>query len=370
MNRVAILSSHLQPGDAVSNDALGMCSAFEKRGHEARLYAGSSDFPEPKVFNACEVHQFLTEPADLLIYHYSIAWEPGIELLREAKCCTAIKYHNITPPEFFVDVSPWHEEKCRAGLEALKDIARAGCDLYLADSEYNRSDLVLVGFDEEKTFVVPPFHQADCLYEIEADLEMLDAYRDGMKNILMVGRVAPNKGHLELIKAFAIYHHYYNSNSRLLIVGKEEDAFQIYSQRLREMAAFLATEDAVSFIGAVSTNQLKACYLLASVFAIASEHEGFCVPVVEAMSMKVPVVAYASSAIPATVGGAGIVLDEREPSLMAGAFDLLTRDEALNIDLGMMGRRRYEDQFTNEKAKTELFRAVSHLGQPAARAQA
>src|SRR5262249_9234072 len=149
-------------------------------------------------------HQFLTNPSDLLIYHYSIGWQPGLDLLRKAKWRTAIKYHNVTPPHFFAGISPWHEEKCRAGLDELKDIIQTGCDLYLADSDYNRDELLVEGAAEARCFVVPPFHDIDRLQFIEADIRILDTYRDGKTNILMVGRVAPHKAHDELIRAFAV----------------------------------------------------------------------------------------------------------------------------------------------------------------------
>jgi hypothetical protein len=92
MNRVAIVTSHLQPGDAVSNDVLGMGSAFAKRGYDARVYSESSDLTGTQVFKVSDIHQFLTDPSDLLVYHYSIGWDPGLQLLRTRKCRTAIKY--------------------------------------------------------------------------------------------------------------------------------------------------------------------------------------------------------------------------------------------------------------------------------------
>jgi glycosyltransferase involved in cell wall biosynthesis len=362
LRRVAVVTSHLSLGDAVSNDVVGMCAAFQRRGFEARMYAGGWDFTETKVYDLAEIYEFLTDPADLLIYHYSIGWSPGLELWRSLKCRTAIKYHNVTPPEFFAGISQWHEEKCREGRLEIEELARAGCDLYLADSEYNREDLLVEGVGEEKCFVVAPFHHIERLQGLEPDMEVLDKYRDGQTNILMVGRVAPNKGHADLIKAFAAYHLDYNRHSRLLIVGKEVAAFETYSTRLRKLITYTLSEGAVSLMGEVSDSALKAYYLLSSVFAIASEHEGFCVPVVEAMSMKVPVVAYAAAAIPAIVEGAGLALKERHPFLMAEAIDRLVRNEALSFDFGLMGWRRYERDFTNEKIEAELFRVLSKLG--------
>src|SRR5205085_5972584 len=242
-----------------------------------------------------------------------------------------------------------------------KSIAHMNCDIYLADSEYNRQDLLREGAIAERCFVVPPFHHIDRLLAIEGAIHILDGYRDGRTIILMVGRIAPNKGHAALIEAFANYYHNYNRNSRLVIVGKEEAAFAPYSKQLHELTKTTLSQEAVSFTGETTDSELKAFYLLSSVFAIASEHEGFCVPLVEAMAMKVPIVAYSSSAIPATVGGAGFVLTERNPYLMAETIDRLVRDESLNVAFGMTGWQRYERYFTNEKIEAELFKALSHL---------
>lgn len=358
MGRIAVLTSHLANGDAVSNDVLGMLYAFQRRGYEARAYAGGSDFDQPRAYDVSEVRDFLTKPDDLLIYHHSIGWEPGLELLRNRHYQTAIKYHNITPPEFFTGISPWHEEKCRTGIRELEDIAEAECDVYLADSEFNRHDLLSNGVEEGNCFVVPPFHHIERLHEIEPDLSILDQYRDGWTNILMVGRVAPHKGHLALIEAFAAYRHDYNNRSRLLIIGKEEAAFEIYSRELRELTQFMGVEPNVFFAGEASDRALKSYYLLSHAFAVASEHEGFCVPAVEAMSMKVPVVAYASSALTGTMEGAGIVLRERQPYLMAEALNRLIEDESLGFGIGQMGWRRYQQHFTNEKIEEALFAAL------------
>lgn len=361
MQRVAVVTSHLQSGDAVSNDVIGMWEAFSRRRCEARVYCESSELTEPDTFHISEIGEFLKGPSDLLIYHHSIGWRPGLQLLQQAKCRTAVKYHNVTPPRYFAGVSLWHERQCATGLAELKEIAAAGCEFFLADSNFNREDLLAEGVDDERCFVVPPFHHIDDLQSLDADLATLDEFRDGKANILMVGRVAPHKKHDELIEAFALYHHDCNPNSRLIIAGKEEKAFASYVKSLRARASFFAIVDSVAFVGGTTLSELKSLYLLANVFATASEHEGFCVPLVEAMSMKIPVVAYADSAIPDTVQGAGIVLDKREPQLMAEAINFLIRDESLSFSLGLMGKQRYDEYFTNQRIETELFRAISMM---------
>ncbi len=361
MTRVAILTSHITSGAAVSSDALGMCAALERHGYDARVYAESSDLQEPKISPLSELKDFLRESDDILIYHHSIGWSPALGLLHGLKCKSVIKYHNVTPPSFFSGISTWHEEKCREGREQLQAIVNAGCDLYLSDSDYNQQELLAAGVDESKSFVVPPFHQIERMHSMEADLGTLDRFRDGRAIVLSVSRVAPHKGHADLLEAFADYHHYRNQNSRLLLVGREEEAFADYSKRLQEMVEFLLLEGAVVFTGEISDSELRACYLLASVFVSASRHEGFCLPLVEAMAMKVPIVSYDSAAIPETVEAAGIVLQDRNSRLMAESIHLVASDETVNCAMGIEGRRRYERHFATGSIEMKFLRALGNL---------
>lgn len=192
-------------------------------------------------------------------------------------------------------------------------------------------------------------------------MDVIAAYRDGKTNILSVGRVAPHKNQAALIEAFAIYHHDYNLRSRLLIVGREDETFKSYSDRLREIIKFLCLEDSVVFTGELSDSALKACYLLSTVFMMASSHEGFSVPLVEAMALKVPIVSYGIAAVPETVGEAGIVLEKRDPALMAEAVNLLVEHEATNVALGVKGRHRYEECFTNAEIESQFLLALENL---------
>lgn len=359
MARFAIVTSHLTSGDAVSNDVVTMQRVLENHGCEARLYAGSADFEEPRVWPLGEIGEFLQHVDDVLIYHHSFGWEPGMALLRELKCKTIIKYHNVTPPEFFAGVSSWHEEKCAEGLRQLEFIATAGYEAYFSDSAYNMQQLLDLGADSARNFVVPPFHHIDRLDAICGDRETLETYRDGKTNILSVSRVAPHKNQETLIEAFAIYHHYYNINSRLLIIGREEAAFETYSARLRELINFLLLEGTVVFAGEVSHAALKAYYLLSNAFLFASKHEGFSVPLVEAMAMKVPIVSYGAAAVPETVAQAGIVLDELDPEKLARALDRVVSDEETNVALGLKGWQRYEQNFTNNRIESLFLGALN-----------
>jgi glycosyltransferase involved in cell wall biosynthesis len=361
MSRFAILTSHLKTGDAIGNDVLGMCRILEKHGHEPRMYAQDTDFEKHKVWPLSEISDFLRNPDDVFIYHHSIGWDTGITLLQQLQCRKVVRYHNVTPPEFFAGISKWHEERCVEGQKQLETIVAAGCDLYLSASEYNSQDFLRLGVSEARSFVVPPVNQLDALQSTPADLDVMDTYRDGKANILSVGKVAPHKNQAALIEAFAIYHHDHNFRSRLLIVGREDEPFKSYSTRLRDLIKFLCLDDAVVFAGELSDQALKACYLLSNVFMLASNHEGFSVPLVEAMALKVPIVSYGVAAVPETVGDAGIILETRDPLLMAQAVNLLVEDEAMNVALGIKGRLRYEQCFTNAKIETRFLRALESL---------
>jgi glycosyltransferase involved in cell wall biosynthesis len=222
-------------------------------------------------------------------------------------------------------------------------------------------ELIIAGSNRSMSLVVPPFHQINRSIALEADLAILDAYRDGKTNILMVGRVAPNKGHALLIDAFAAYHYGYNNDSRLLIVGKEDERLCAYTEALRKQVQQLGLRNTVIFAGEVSETVLKAYYLVADVFMITSEHEGFCVPLVEAMAMKLPIVAYGSSAIPGTVGRAGLVWKEPDPELLAESLHCIVEDESLAVTLGTMGWRRYHQVYTNEKIAAQFLQALNGI---------
>lgn len=373
MNRIAILTPYMTTGDAVCNDVSGMYEVLKRLDFDARIYAAdwtpkepnrqshrSKPLPlEPNVWSVSTIDSFLTDASDLLIYHYSMGWDQGLDLLRELKCKRVIKYHNVTPPEFFTGWSATYEGVCRAGREQLEALACTECDVYLSDSEYNMWELISKGADPANSFVVPPFHLIDYLQSLEPNFEVLDKYRNGTTNILMVGRVSPNKGHVGLIDAFGTYHRYFNNKSRLLIVGKEPDELKSYSIFLRETVARLGLQDAVVFTGEVNAAALKSYYLLAKAFLITSQHEGFCVPLVEAMAMKVPIVAYASSAIADTAGEAGLVWEEGNPALLAKSIDVIVNEEPVGAKLGLLGTRRYEQLFANQKIEAQFLSALS-----------
>jgi len=361
MTRIAILTPTLTAADAVSNDVLKMRRVLSKRGHEVRIFAESSSLPE-QIDEPAEALQHLRAAEDVLIYHHSIGCTDAIETLHAASCRKIVKDHNVTPPEFFQGISEHHQHLCESGRSQLKEIIAAQPDLYLADSAFNKSGLLAAGSEEHKTFVVPPFNQADELLAGEADLELFDAYHDDCVNLVMVGGVRPNKGHADLIEAFATYYYNFNSQARLFIVGATNKAFEHYTKNLAEMIDWWSIDSHVVFTGEVSNETLKSYYLLADALLMTSEHEGFCVPLVEAMALKVPIVTYASTAIPETAQGAALMWDERDRYLMAESIDFLQKSEEARTEMIYRGSCRYEENFSNYAIERRFFTVLSQAG--------
>ena len=347
MSRIAILTPTLTSADAVSNDVLTMRRVLSERGHEVRIFAENSSLAGEQIQAPAAALRYVRAPDDMLIYHHSIGCTSGVETMKAATCRKIVKYHNVTPPEFFAGISESHQHLCMSGRSQLKDIVASAPDLYLAASEFNSLDLLEAGSEREKTFVVPPFNQADGLRAGEADLEVFDTYHDECVNLLSVGGVRPNKGHADLIEAFATYCYNFNAQARLFIVGAGNKAFADYEAALRQLIDEWSLDSRVVFTGEVSNEALKSYYLLADALLMTSEHEGFCVPLVEAMAMKVPIVAYASTAIPETADDTALIWDERDPYLMAQSIDFLQTNEEARMALVYRGSRRYEENFSN-----------------------
>jgi L-malate glycosyltransferase len=217
------------------------------------------------------------------------------------------------------------------------------CDLALGDSEFNRQDLEALGFPRTAVLpVVPDFSHLD----LEPNWLVARDFDDDWTNIVFVGRVIANKKIEDLIRFFHVYRTVFNPRSRLLIVGAQ-NGFERYLASLHQLVCTLGTPH-VHFLGHVSDEELVAFYEAADLFLCASEHEGFCVPIVEAFYKQVPVLAYAATAVPATMDGAGVLFDTKDPMQVARLMDAIVSDQALrdrivDLQLAAVDRLRSKD---------------------------
>jgi glycosyltransferase involved in cell wall biosynthesis len=179
-----------------------------------------------------------------------------------------------------------------------------------------------------------------------------------MQNLLFVGRLAPNKGHAELLKVFQLYQRHIEPRSRLILVGKP-DRHARYAAALLDLVREERIDN-VHFAGAVDHRDLCTYYRASHLFLCASEHEGFCVPLLEAFHFDLPVVAYRSSAVPFTLGGAGLGFDRFEPAALAELVGLLFQDRELRGGVLRRQRRRLED-FAREQVEAILRREIEGL---------
>jgi glycosyltransferase involved in cell wall biosynthesis len=345
--RFHIVTPNLTPGDAVSQDALGMAKALRRRGFEACIYANHRD---PTMRQQGEpLRRYRAGPAthseDVLIYHHCVSWHEGVELYTETRNRRVLKHHNITPAHYYQGLDAEYHTLCRLGAEQTRELAAMPAALHLADSAFNAAELRALGWCGTPVQTVPPFHDLEELASIPADGDVLRGFDPEVRTLLFVGRLAPNKGQIDLVRIFAHYHHYLRARSRLILVGAADPRLQAYTTAVHKAIEEAEVQGAVILPGKVTRAQLKAFYLLAHAFVCASGHEGFCVPLVEAMHFRIPCVAGARTAVAGTLGRQALLWDDPNPARMAESLDTVIENPDLGDYLVEQQARRYDRHF-------------------------
>jgi glycosyltransferase involved in cell wall biosynthesis len=322
VRRVHQLLAALSYGDAISNEALAIQGHLRAAGYESEIFA---EKVHPRMAHlARPLWQYHGESPDqrVCLFHFSIGSAAGRLAFHSADPLVAI-YHNITPASFFLGFHPHLAGLCHHGRRELATFAPRTA-LALGDSEYNRRELEASGF---RCTAVLPIVLDMGLYDRPPSRVVRRLYDDERTNVLFVGRVIPNKKIEDLIRTFAAYQRWVDPRSRLLLVG-DHRGFERYFDRLRELVSELRLDEVV-FTGQVDDDELYAYYREADVFLCLSEHEGFCVPLQEAMHFGVPVVAYDAGAVRETLHGGGVLLREKRPEEVAELLGRLRTDRRL-----------------------------------------
>lgn len=308
--KVVQLVPSLSYGDAIGNEVAAIHKILKANGYHAQVYAESID-PRRKDIAQPTAQMGSLGPQDILLYHFAIGSELNLKL-KSFGGRLVFRYHNITPPLFFADYSMQAYRSCRQGRGQLAALAGVP-EACLSVSRYNTQDLKANGYRCPITELPVLLAMED--YAAEPDAEVLRRYKDGKTNFVFVGRISPNKKIENVIRAYAWYRKHVSANCRLILAGTSagnENYFAALQKYQEEIRA-----EEVIFTGKISFPALLAVYRAADLFLCMSEHEGFCVPLVEAMYFGVPIIAYGTSAIPDTLGGAGVCLDSNDP-VMAG----------------------------------------------------
>ncbi len=273
-----------------------------------------------------------------LLYQASIG-SPVYDILAARAEPKLVNYHNITPAVLLRQWEPAVAYEAALGRTQLARLAPQS-HFAVADSAFNESELQALGY--ERTAVVPLLIDMHVKSE-EPDPDLAATLarrkqREGGSDLLYVGKISPHKAPHDLVKMLDVLRRVDDPTARLHLVGSPLG--ETYEPALRAFIDELGLNAAVNLAGSVSGAELEAYFQAADVFVMASDHEGFCVPLAEAMGHGVPIVAYGVTAVPETVGGAGLVLDDKAPVPFAAAVARVLQDATLRAVLVQAGRER------------------------------
>jgi glycosyltransferase involved in cell wall biosynthesis len=345
----------LAPGDAIGNHVLRIRPLLEAFG-PSRIYVERCDAALQRT--ATDYREYVPEPGSAVLYHASIG-TPMARWLHALGTTVLLDYHNVTPMRFFAPYEPKVAALCFAGRAECRLLARRS-PLGMADSTWSATELETMGC--RTTATIPILLDFD-KYRQPPHAPLLDELVSSKKgtDVLFVGRISPNKRQEDVVKVFALYRRHYDPGARLFLVGSSSSGR--YRKVIEELVEKLGLEGAVRMVGGIPDAHLIAYYRAADVFLSMSEHEGFCVPLVESMLFDLPVVAYAAGAVPETLGDAGILVDHKRYDEIAALLHVL--DEPARARLAAAGRARLE-HFRPERHEPRLLELVGRAVQAAA----
>lgn len=298
-------------GDGVGNVVASIDEYLKKNQYETMICSRRLDYGD--------VDSEMFEGDVIVLYHFAFLFDPVIKHLR---CRKVLVFHNITSPELVEGVDDENRMLLSAGWH---DAAKTAgyFDAAIAFSEYSRKCLVNMGWKAENISVLPIMVRFN-RFTAEPSKEIKKQYRGDSVNILFTGRIWPNKKQEDVIAAFAAYKELYQKKAKLFLVGSINEGN--YYPSLLAYAEKLGVVDDVVFPGHVTFAEYLAYYHIADIFLCMSAHEGFCIPLAEAMYFGIPILAHASTAVPDTLGGSGILLYDRDPETVAGAMNQVMTD--------------------------------------------
>lgn len=343
------------PGDAISNESLLFREIFRNWGYKSEIFCEERCIQKRERRNVFDVDSYAAtaNPDDTILLHLSIGSKVN-EIFKTLPCKKAILYHNVTPSHYFELVNKQTAGHLKLGREQVADLFDTA-DLNMADSQFNASELESCGY---KNVEILPLVLDFSMLTDDIDGQFAKKLQDGKKNILFVGRCTPNKKIEDLLQVFAYYQKTIEPNSRLIHVGSHAGSERYYTL-LTVMVKELGLKN-VMFAGSVSQPELNACYANSDAFLCMSEHEGFCIPLIESMLHNIPVLAHASAAIPETMDGSGILIEKRSFDIAAELLNqLIVNHELRNSVIKQQAERirRYD----NRNLQAELKQHLSSL---------
>ncbi|MGH8016778.1 MAG: glycosyltransferase family 4 protein [Opitutaceae bacterium] len=360
--KIAICHQTFADGDAIGRDIAGMYRTLEE--------CGCSPF----VLCQCNVARkfmgkvkYITDgtalrDVDLIIYHHSQDWPAGRTLLDVRDEPVVFKFHNITPPRFFSNYSPDYEVRCRLGEQLTEHLLhRQSGDIWLSASHYNRDALLAKHPNDTSNFVAPPFNQVSNLL----GKRNLAASTDKRVRFLFAGRFVPNKGHNHVLRFAHAYRALFGPNFEITIVGARDPALAIYWHEFTCLVHELDLREHIHVFDHVSDPFLHELFRNAHAYISFSEHEGFCVPIIEAQAIGLPVVGSGATAVRETSGGGQFVgtapSNQSDYEFYAELAHLAVRDDAVRCTLKHNGFRNVTTRFTDDVVENAFLEPILSL---------
>jgi glycosyltransferase involved in cell wall biosynthesis len=342
----------LSYGDAISGEVLALQRCLQELGLQSEIFAIHT---HPKYKGRTRSYLELSPQfSGSVILHYSLG-SPLNSLYRSLTQARRILiHHNLTPASWFASINPRIFRDIEQGRHEFPELLGL-TDVRLADSRFNVAEIEALGYSAE-ILELPIDSDKWSVAENPGIMQLLKG--DPKLHLLHVGRLAPNKCIEDIIKVFYYLHKFIEPQSKLWLVGIDIDT-EVYSFALKRLVHELGLDEAVTFTGQRDDGELKAFYCAASAYICMSEHEGFCLPVIEAMHFGLPVVAFASSALPDTVGTGGILVSEKKHPEIAEIIAKISRPGTLRESLMSAGKQRVAELSLSKfkKRVSELFGA-------------
>ena len=352
--RVDQLIPAYHQGDAIGDTSFHMKHFFLSQGYESQIYCLSRD---RGLEQESEIFENFSRPAssDITILHFALP-SPLTEAFKSLPSKKVMIYHNITPAEFFLDFSQELANISRQGKEELESLV-PHVSLVLADSEYNRQEILKIGFKRAEVF--PRFIDFE-KYRKPPSRFLYDLFRDERTNILFVGRIAPNKKIEDLIRVTFYFKKYISPLVRLIVLGKTSTIPKYYESLVRLADKFYLKPEEICFTGHISDEEMFALYKASDVFLSMSEHEGFGLPLIECLIFDLPVIAYDCCAVPFTLGDAGILLKSKRVEYVAELVDMVAHHGELRRKL-IQGQQERLHGFKELKQEEVLKKKLGDL---------
>lgn len=325
----------LSYGDAISTEVLALQRVLRGQGYESEIY---SIHEHPKLTNSSRPYATLrgNQAADILL-HYSLGSPLNDLYAGWSSGARRLIYHNITPALWYRSINQRVADDIERGLSELPRLCGLS-DAIWADSPFNAREIEALGYRVSVLeLLVDPARWSSARNE---GLYSSVQSSPGVQ-VLHVGRLAPNKCVEDVIKSFYFLVKYIDRDARLRIVGIDTDT-ELYSFSLRELANYLGIGYAVEFVGPLADEEVRSMYEASDVYLCMSEHEGFCLPLIEAMHFGLPVIAYSAGAVPDTVGDGGIVVREKKHAEIGQLLAMVAEPSALRSELQARGKARVE----------------------------